>query len=167
MRNDLTQERLKELLHYDPETGVFTWRVHVGSAQPGQVAGAWEGYGYRFMNVLGHRYTHHRLAYLYMTGSFPPNQLDHINGVRSDNRWVNLRPATDAQNRQNMKKKVGTRSTLQGVTWFPRDGTWMSRLMHNYKSYFLGYFGSETEAHEAYLTAKAQLHTFQPTPRTQ
>lgn len=166
MSTKLTQARLKELLHYDPETGVFTWAAVVGSARPGDQASTFVNhYGYKLLRADRRSYAQHRLAWLYMTGSWPEAQVDHRNGQRDDNRWDNLRSATDAQNRQNMAKKRGTRATLQGVTWFPRDQRWMARIGLNYKSHFLGYYDTESEAHQAYLAAKAELHIFQPTPR--
>lgn len=166
MSTKLTQARLKEVLHYGPETGLFTWlSTVIPPVYAGKISGYIDDYGYRVLNLDGNRRSQHRLAYLYMTGDYPVNQIDHVNGDRSDNRWCNLRPATDSQNRQNMKKKAGTKSRFQGVTWFPRDGTWMSRIGINYKSVFLGYFKTEEEAHQAYVSAKTQHHTFQPTPR--
>lgn len=166
MSTKLTQARLKELLHYDPETGVFTWAAKAGSARPGRPASGFTNkYGYKLIRIGRQGYAQHRLAWLYMVGEWPEAQVDHVNGQRSDNRWQNLREATDAQNRQNMAKKTGTKSTLQGVTWYPRDRCWMSRITVNYRAHFLGYYQTEAEAHQAYLAAKAKLHTFQPTPR--
>ncbi|MCK9994454.1 MAG: hypothetical protein Dbin4_02974, partial [Alphaproteobacteria bacterium] len=99
---ELTQSRLKELLHYDPDTGVFTRRVQTSSnARVGDVAGCLHPEGYRHIQIDGKRYAAHRLAWLYMTGEWPTNQLDHLNGVRDDNRWGNLREATHGQNQQN------------------------------------------------------------------
>lgn len=166
MSTELTQARLKELLHYDPETGVFTWVAVVGSARPGDPAStSVNHHGYKLLRAGKRRYAQHRLAWLYMTGEWPRAQVGHRNGMRSDNRWQNLREATDAQNRQNMAKKRGTKSALQGVTWWPRDRCWMSRITVNYRGHFLGYYTTEAEAHQAYLAAKSRLHTFQPAPR--
>lgn len=88
----LTQERLKELLTYEPATGVFRWRERRGNqgggcVAPGDEAGSVYKNGYRMIGVGGRRYGAHRLAFLYMTGAFPPAEVDHINGVPADNRW--------------------------------------------------------------------------------
>jgi|SRR5262249_13953776 len=88
----VTAERLREVLSYDPETGTFTWRVSGGGRRTSGVAGhhdrAWKGYV--CIAVDGRKYRAQRLAFLYMTGDWPPAQIDHINGDTSDNRWANL-----------------------------------------------------------------------------
>ena len=97
---DLTAERLREVLAYDAETGVFTWRDNRGSRAPaGSVAGnVSHQRGYRQIRVDYNRYLAHRLAWLYVYGEWPAAQIDHINGQTEDNRIVNLRPATQRQN---------------------------------------------------------------------
>ena len=107
MAQQITQERLKELLHYDPETGVFTWNVPVARmAKPGGVAGNTNARGYRRISLLNKSYLAHRLAFLYVTGAFPEKVVDHVNGDPSDNRWSNLRPATQAQNLMNTSHRA-------------------------------------------------------------
>lgn len=166
MRNDLTQERLKELMHYDPETGVFTWinkglrRVAVGSR-----AGCNRPSGYRYIGFMGFRYAEHRLAVLYVTGEWPEHEVDHANGVRSDNRYSNLRPCTHAENHQNRPMPSHNRTGLQGVTWHKQRSKWRAFIGVAGKHKHIGLFDSKEEAYAAYLSAKSQLHTFQPTPR--
>jgi hypothetical protein len=169
MSTELTQARLKELLHYDPVTGIFTWRVTVSSkAQAGNAVGRADIlHGYVRRHVDKQRFSEHRLVWLYMTGSWPENQLDHINGDRTDNRWGNLREATDAQNRQNMAKRKGSSSNLLGVKWSKLRGKWMASITRDYVTKHLGYFADELDAHQAYIRAKASLHTFNPTPRSE
>lgn len=164
MSTELTHERLKEVLHYCPDTGHWTWLVKAGSRMPGARAGTKNiSHGYVLRIIEGRKFAEHRLAWFYMTGKWPTAQIDHKDGVRSNNRWSNLREANDAENRQNMAKKKGTVSRLQGVTWFGRDQCWMARIGLNYKSIFLGYHDTQEGAHKAYLEAKACHHKFQPT----
>ena len=100
----LTQERLKELLHYDPETGVFRWKVdRPKGVKIGNKAGTLDQDGYRKISLDGKRFYAHRLVWLYVHGEFPFDQIDHKNRVPDDNRLVNLRQATSGENRANSK----------------------------------------------------------------
>ena len=157
---ELTQDRLRELLHYDPLSGVFTHRVtRGGRAQVGTVAGSRVTSGHVQIKVDRRGYLAHRLAFLYMTGEWPAAEVDHINRVRDDNRWDNLRPATHAQNMVN--KQFPCNSTgFRGVVRFGKrfgaaiyvgcDGK--KKRIH------LGMFATAEEAHQAYLTAARELH---------
>lgn len=158
----VTQERLKELLEYDPGTGVFTWRVDRGSAKTNSVAGCGDGYGYLRIRVDGRAYKAHRLAWLYVHGEFPPDQLDHVNRVRTDNRISNLRPATHAENKQNYSKRRNNTSGVTGVYWHKRSGKWRTEIMLNRRIFCLGYYNTIEEAAAARAAAKAKLHTFHP-----
>ena len=168
MSTELTQARLKELLHYDPETGVFTWVA--GSCNrwstPGRIAGTPDGKGYLMVMVDRQRYKAHRLAFLYMTGAMPEAQVDHISGAVADNRWENLRSATQSQNMQNRKAQINNTSGHPGVNWSTSACKFVARISVNGVRQFLGCFDDAEQAGKAYLTAKARLHTFQPTPRT-
>ena len=161
----ITQSRLKELLHYDPETGVFTWAVRRNGIRNGGVAGGLDAKGYRKIGVDGRLYLAHRLAWLYVHGVWPQAQMDHRNGVHDDNRISNLREATNAQNSQNRALHANNTSGFPGVTWFWQRRKWMSQITFDGKRKGLGYFDDPEEAHEAYLAAKARLHAFQPTVR--
>jgi citrate synthase len=91
---DLTAEELRRVLHYDPDTGIFTWKVTLSNRNPaGKKAGCIDHYGYIMMSIHGKRYKAHRLAWLYMTGAWPTNQIDHKFNNRSDNRFSELREA--------------------------------------------------------------------------
>ena len=104
--SQLTVERLRELLSYDPATGKFLWRVGRQCMRAGAVAGATEVQGYRVIKIDGKIYKAHRLAWLYVTGEWPPEEIDHKNTDPQDNVWSNLRLATHSQNQANAKSLV-------------------------------------------------------------
>jgi len=153
----LTQERLKELLHYDEGTGIFTWKVQTGRVRKGSVAGTPHGKGYVKIGIKGKYYRAHRLAWLWMTGEWPVNQIDHRDTVTSNNRWDNLRDVTGVVNKQNMKKpRVDGSSGYLGVS--ANSGKWQARIKINKKEKFLGMFATPKEAHAAYVAAKREVH---------
>lgn len=145
-RPPLTQARLKELLHYDPETGVFTWRVSRGRLPAGSRAGTTVRAGYVMVRVDGRNRLAHRLAFLYMTGALPGRCSDHVNRSRADNRWVNLRPATHQENEANKGLLCSNTSGYRGVSWCPSTGRWRAYGKCGGKSFHLGRFSSVTEA---------------------
>lgn len=136
----ITQERLKELLHYDPSTGVFTWLVSRGGVSAGSVAGCVNGKGYIQVKLDRTIYEAHRLAFIYVTGEFPPEQADHINQAKLDNRWVNLRPVTHTENQRNSTKCSNNTSGFTGVSWFKRTGQWRASAGVDGKWKHLGLF---------------------------
>lgn len=156
----LTQECLKQILHYCPETGVFTWLRPTGRrAKIGMIAGALTGrFGYRTITINNERYYAHRLAWFYMTGEWPKETIDHKNGVPGDDRWENLREATRSQNSANRKAMSDTRAGLKGAIWHPQSQSWVSAIVHRGKSTFLGKFATAEAAHAAYTKAARDLH---------
>lgn len=160
--SELTAERLRSLLHYNPETGEFTWLVsRAGNAKAGYVAGFDNGDGYRKVRVDSHPYQAHRLAWLYIHGSWPNGHIDHINGNPSDNRIANLREATNSQNLQNRyRASSNSKSRLLGVSFDPKRGKWAAQIEVDGRCRFLGRYESADAAHAAYLKAKAALHPF-------
>jgi len=162
----LTQERLKDLLHYDPDSGLFAWLVSTSnSVKVGDVAGTIHPKGYRNIMIDGKLYKAHRLTFLYMTGNFPKDQADHIDGDRANNHWSNLRECTNAENQQNRTSNKNSTSKYTGVCWYKRDQKWQAQIRINGKLKNLGRFDSEEAAHAAYCKAKAEIHTFNPVPR--
>ena len=132
-----SQERLKELLHYDPETGVFTWR---GGGRAGAQAGSKNFNGYWTLKILGQEYKAHRIAFLYMTGEFPPEETDHINRIKDDNRWINLRAVSKSENQKNMPVRKDSTSGCPGVNWDAPHNKWRVRLVHNSVRVELGFY---------------------------
>lgn len=164
----ITQEQIREVLDYNPDTGHLTWKVARGHRRVGDRAGGIDiTKGYRSVRVLGKAYKEHRLIWLWYTGSFPKDHMDHINGVRDDNRIANLRECTNQENSQNRTvfNNPKKRSKYIGVSYRGKlkGNQWRARIMLNNKDIELGYFNTEEEAHQAYVEAKAVYHTFQPT----
>lgn len=157
MTEILTQARLKELLDYSPEDGVFTWRAVRGGAA-GRRAGATDARGYRIIRVDYKLYRSCRLAWLHVTGGWPPSQVDHINMVRDDDSWANLRLATNSQNGMNKRARRGTISGLKGVSWNSRSGKWVALISADGVRKWLGTFADPQDAHRAYCDAAEKLH---------
>lgn len=166
-RNDLTADRLRELLSYDAETGVFYRKIALcNSVKPGDIAGSDDGEGYIRIRVDGVTHRAHRLAWLYVTGAWPAEEIDHINGNRGDNRIANLREATHAENGQNRAIPRNSRSKRHGVGWDKKAGKWRARIKSKGVEVTLGHFANIEDAVQARAKAKAELHQFQPTERT-
>ena len=145
--NELTAEKLRELLHYEPETGIFTRKVSTAhNVKVGDVAGSQDRHGYLRIMVQSRRYKAHRLAWLYVYGEWPTDQIDHINRIRADNRIANLREVTNKQNLQNAGKSSHNTSGHTGVYWYKRDSKWVAHIRHNHKLIHLGYFNTIEEA---------------------
>lgn len=157
----LTQARLKELVLYDPTTGVFTRRVSRGPAKAGTVATHPHNEGYLRFKIDGTNYLAHRLAWLYMHGVWPQATIDHKNGSRADNRWANLREATLSENAQNKTTPSGQNPYL-GVTWHAGGAKWKAAIKHKGRDVYLGVYASAEEAAYAYRVAKAKLHPYAP-----
>jgi hypothetical protein len=141
----LSQARLKELLHYDPETGHFTRLTMCGGYVAGSRAGA-NGHGYIIISIDRRKYRAHRLAFLYMTGAMPPEFVDHINRDRADNRWVNLRLATNQENTGNAGLRRNNTSGHRGVAWDKSRGKWMAHGTRGGRFIGLGRFDDIEEA---------------------
>lgn len=147
----ISQALLKSQLSYDPDTGAFT------RLKSGTKAGFDNGQGYVCISIEQAQYRAHRLAVLYMTGEWPVAEVDHINGIRSDNRWENLRQVSGRENTQNQRRphKCSTSGFL-GVT--ARGTKFLSQIRANGSKIYLGSFGTAEEAHTAYLEAKRRMH---------
>lgn len=159
--NNISAERIRELLEYDPKTGEFTWRVTRNNrVKIGQRAGCKNGCGYITIHSDGVRYKAHRLAWLHVYGEWPEGDLDHQNMDRSDNRIDNLRPATNSQNQANSCLRVNNSSGFRGV-WLMRDHKrakpWVAKIRKDGKRIHLGYFATPEEGHAAFTAAARRL----------
>ena len=154
----LSHARLKELFAYDPETGLLTRNVAVGSVRAGTVtAGSTDQYGYKKIDVDKCTYLVHRLVWFYMTEKWPDHQIDHLDHDRSNNRWANLREATVAQNNQNAKLSRANTSGIKGVNWCKASQKWRAEVKHNGERTY-GYFHSTEEAAEFVKTVREKHH---------
>lgn len=155
-RKKLTQKRLKEVLHYDPETGVFIWKVQTSRRiNIGDVAGTVSVRdGYRRISVDGYIYLAHRLVFLYMEGYLPEYQIDHKFGIRDDNRRAVLNHATQSCNSQNTKIRSDNTSGFPGVCWDKARNLWKAELESRAGKSQLGRFSTILDAALARLTAE-------------
>ncbi len=155
----LTVERLRTLLRYDTETGNFIWRCSRRGIAGGRIAGSVSrALGYRLINVDGKKYYAHRLAWLYTMGEWPPEQIDHINGNRDDNRRCNLRAATESQNKCNTPRRRNNCCGYKGVHFHKETGKWRARIKFRGLICELGLHDTATLAHSAYVHAAHRLH---------
>ncbi len=176
--SELTQAQLKKVLHYCPDTGAFTWLkrdrsmfkndrgFRIFNAKfPGKPAGGVHSRGYLHIGISNDNgkvssYKAHRLAWLYIHGEFP-EVIDHINGVKVDNRLVNIRNITQAVNTRNARIYKTSKTGILGVTWKPAYGKWKSEISVNKKRTHLGYFKNLFDAACARKSAEIK-HDFHP-----
>lgn len=154
----ITAERLREIIRYDPVTGVFTW---TDKATHGRRAGTRaerkrKSCAYLLIETDGKRYRAHRLAWLYMTGAWPKNLTDHKDCDPINNRWNNLREATPSQNSANAR--AWEKKALAKGVCRRKDGKFVAQVKKDRKAYWLGVFSTPEEAHAAYNAAAAALH---------
>ena len=158
MKSDykITAKKLRELIEYDPISGQFIWRVSRkgGGTKAGYPAGRVRAHdGYIRLGINGARHFAHRLAWLYVYGEFPRNQIDHIDGIRHNNSIQNLREATGTQNLGNMSRPSHNSSGFKGVSWHKGAGKWRAYIKNKGRAIHLGHFDDAKLAHAAYLKA--------------
>jgi hypothetical protein len=154
----ITAARLRELLHYDPSTGIFRWRVARGGCVAGEQAGTLHNDGYLWITVDYEQYAAHRLAWLYMTGTLPAEQIDHRDQRRANNSWDNLREATHAQNQHNVSMREDNSSGFKGVSYHRQAGKWLAQIRCNGAKIYLGIHPTPEAAAVAYAKAANDLH---------
>lgn len=143
INSPLQIEQLKKVLNYDPDTGVWVWIVGPSNAiKSGSIAGKIVGGGYRQITLLGWHYYAARLAWFYMTGEWPAERVDHVNRIRDDNRWANLRLATESDQCANRQIQSNNTSGYKGVSWSIGNGKWDVRV----NRFHVGYYDSLEEA---------------------
>lgn len=153
----VTTERIRELLSYDPESGALTWiaRQSIRIKHVGAVAGTIDPLGYVLVSIAYRHVRGHTLAWVLMTGKYPEGEIDHINGVKSDNRWVNLRDVTHGKNMENQKRaRRGSASGFLGVASHKGGKYFTAEIKTEGARSYLGCFKSAESAHLAYLAAK-------------
>lgn len=150
--------RIKELLIYDPETGIFIWRVtRARGAKAGSQAGSLDKNGYVVIGIDGRNYRAHRLAWAYEKGEWPVGDLDHEDRDHADNRIAKLRPASRSQNMANSVPHRDSSSGLKGIFFDKRRQRWASIITKNGRRKWLGYFDTAASAHAAYCLEAEKL----------
>lgn len=157
MSQSITHQQLQEHLHYDPETGRFSRTTAVRGSSVGPIHGKLDKKGYRIVGAFGTAFRAHRLAWFYVHGVWPTGQVDHINGVRDDNRIANLRDVSPSENQQNRRGPTrANKCGFLGVIFWQKK--WRARIKLNGRAIEIGMFGTPEEAHAAYLAKKRELH---------
>lgn len=159
----LTAKRLRQLLSYDPETGLFTRLVDRCKHRAGEIAGSISDVGYTVIGVDGKTYQASRLAVLWMTGEWPPNEVDHRDNDPQNNKWANLRPATRAEQTRNVRSKCNVLG-FKGVTaHLPGPGNrrttvrYQASIRIDGRQTYLGSFGTPEEAHAKYVSKAREV----------
>jgi len=179
MTKDLpSPELLRKLLRYEPETGRLFWRERTTDMFSKTGCGSQRGNAARWNSryalkdaltvkqrdgyfqgiILGRSYLAHRVIWAVHFGSWPSQQIDHINGNRADNRIENLREVSSSENSQNSKKRKDNTSGFKGVSFDTRSGRWQAQIMKQGKSFHLGFYNAPEEASKAYIAASNRLH---------
>jgi hypothetical protein len=155
----LAMEKVKELLSYDPETGIFVWKSTVAShVKKGKPAGSISDQGYRTIMIGGRNYRAHRLAWLFVYGEWPDFEIDHINRDRLDNRIENLRLAGRKENMRNTKRRTDNTSGVKGVYWSRQRNKWIAQIHVAGKHIHLGVYTCKEKARKAYEIAAENIH---------
>jgi hypothetical protein len=152
----LTAATLRELVDYDPATGIFVWRATRSRAKVGSVAGSFN-YGYRRIGINGQFYFAHRLAWLHVYGEWPSGELDHINLDKADNRLVNLRLANRSLNMANSPKSSRNTSGFKGVRRCKDCDRYAAEVRVHGRTIHLGLFRTAEEAHAAYVAGARKV----------
>ena len=178
-REALTAEYVRSILDYNPETGEFRWKDrtpemfasgnrpvgwrcrNLNSKWAGKIAGTLHPGGHIIIRIFKINYKAHRLAWVYMTGAWPNDEVDHINRIGSDNKFANLREANHAQNMANRIAQSNNTSGFKGIDWHRQTGKWRARIMVNGAAFHLGLFESKDSASSAYeIAAKTRCGKF-------
>ena len=154
---ELTQERLQEILEYSADTGDFTFRFSRGGSREGSVAGSVLKDGYVRISIDYRIYSAHRLAWLYVNGSWPAGDIDHVDGDPSNNRFANLRDVSRAENNRNKGLHSNNTSGLPGVSFHKQAQRWQAFISVDGRQRHVGYYDTPEAAHAAYAREAVDL----------
>lgn len=164
---NLTQGKLKLFLDYNPETGVFIWKLNRNqNVRAGDIAGRVDEFGYRIIYVLGKKYRAGRLAWFWVTGEMPKQQIDHIDRNRSNDKFSNLREVDPRENVINRGIPKNNTSGVIGVTWYKNLKKWCAQIEINNKNNNLGYFKEKSDAVLARYNAEKEHGIIEFNPET-
>lgn len=150
---------IREYLAYNPDTGLFRWlKYRCQTAHPGATAEGVDRKGYKLVGWEGVNYRAHRLAWWFVYGVMPSSQIDHINGIRNDNRISNLRLADDFEQNHNRKKPITNTSGVKGISWSRPHNAWVARVTYKGKRYQIGYFTDIKKAEKSLCELREILH---------
>jgi len=154
----ITQKYLKSILNYNEKTGDFIWvNTHKNTSfMLNKIAGNLDSHNYIIIRINKKAYKAHRLAWLYVYGEWPKNYIDHINGIRNDNRIENLQDVTKRKNQQN--QKLHRQGNLVGASYHKASNKWQARILINGIRIYLGLYNTELEAHNRYLLELNKLN---------
>lgn len=155
-KHTMTAEEARQLFSYNPETGDLTWRVSRSGVRPDRLTGRTRRNGYAFVFVSGKFYLAHRVAWAVHTGSWPTTNVDHINGIKCDNRWCNLRLATKSQNGMNRGVQSNNTSGFKGVS--RNRNRWSASIHIAGRKRHLGTYDTPEEAYAVYCKTASELH---------
>lgn len=160
-RNSLTIDQLRELLFYDPDLGWFMWLtpLTINQQKPGGAAGSLNSRGYLVIGIAGKVYRGNRLAWAYMTGTWPDDEIDHEDRDRSNNRWSNLREATHKQNTENAPRRKDNKSGYRGVHFDKELKKWRASIRHHKRLINIGRFETPELARDARVAKARELFT--------
>lgn len=154
----ISADELQDAMRYDPATGIFTLLRNTSRRKAGEEPGSNHHQGYRTICVGGKPYLAHRLAWLYMTGEWPADDIDHRDLNRKNNKWENLREADKSKNGANCRAYSHNKSGIKGVSLCKKTGRWRADITKNGKGRLLGRFGTKEAAAAAYASAARELH---------
>ena len=157
-----TAEHLQTILRYNPETGDLVWLPRTSRRFNARFAGKSAGYvdawGYTCIRFRDQMHKAHRVAWVITTGAWPVNQIDHINGNKSDNQWINLREATQSQNSCNVAPRSNNKTGITGVSWDNDRGKWFASICFDGRGLNLGRYDTVEEAISARSVAQIKHH---------
>ena len=158
-KNDISAAELREHLDYDSVTGIFRWKKKPAKPgiEVGDIAGGLNNRGYWVIRALGRTRTAHRLAWLWITGEWPADQIDHVNMIRHDNRFANLRECNRSANMANAKAHANNMSGIKGVSFYKPSGRWLAQIKKDGLKQHIGLFDSKEEAAFAYSAKALEL----------
>ena len=160
-QESLSHTLLINHLHYAPDTGLFTYRYNYYKVKEGDVAGCLNNHGYRRIQIDRITYVAHRLAWFYTYKEWPKEEIDHINGIRDDNRLANLRTVSSSENRRNQTINSKNTSGHVGVYYNNRDNYWCAQIRIKDNTHHLGCFATRVQAVQAREYAE-KYHNFHP-----